>query len=62
MTRSTLRFLLIVVALLLSGYSVSIKAQEEDVDTDFLYACSGGKVDEVKAFLQKHQGTLRIVE
>jgi hypothetical protein len=60
MMSSTLRFLLAVVALVLSGYSISVKAQEVDVDTDFFYACSGGKDVEVKAFLQKHPGTLHI--
>jgi cytochrome b involved in lipid metabolism len=61
MMRSTLRFLLVVVALVLSDNFVSVVgAQEENEYTDFFYACSGGKVDEVKAYLQKHPGMLHI--
>jgi hypothetical protein len=56
MIRSTLRFLLlVVVTLTLSRYSV--KAQNDNVDImEFFYACSGGRVDDVKAFLQEHPG------
>lgn len=49
---ATLRFLL-VVALTLSVIPL-LKAKEEEVGKDFFFACSGGKVDEVKAFLKEH--------
>ena len=50
----TLRFLR-VVALAISLLTTLV-AEEDVVNKGFFFACSGGEVDKVKAFLKEHPG------
>lgn len=50
-----MRFLRLVAALIIV-YSPFLHAQEEKVDKDFFFACSGGETDEVWKYLQEHPG------
>ena len=54
-----LKLFLLLVTLMFSGHVMN--AQEVDLDLQFFHACSGGHVDEVKAFLQDHPGTYHII-
>lgn len=54
----TTAFRLLLVAFVALSVVHLLRATEEDVDKDFFFACSGGNVDQVWAFLQEHPGKM----